>query len=259
MSVKALFLDVDGTLVSFRTHAVPASTREALARVRARGIRLFIATGRTVVNLTPLAGIAYDGVVSVNGARTLLGDGRVVGLHPIPRAAFERALSLSEACGFSIALELESGIFVNRRSPAVEELARLVALSVPPECDLRAVFDRSECCQMCFYFDEATERRVMPELPELTAARWYPFFADVNARGVNKAVGMADLASYYGFGLEETMAFGDGGNDAEMLRAAGIGVAMGNACDEAKEAADYVTADIDDDGLLRALEHFGVL
>ena len=58
---------------------------------------------------------------------------------------------------------------------------------------------------------------------------------------------------------DETMAFGDGGNDVAMLRAAGAGVAMGNACDEALAAADYVTASVDDDGIRRALEHFGVI
>ena len=55
------------------------------------------------------------------------------------------------------------------------------------------------------------------------------------------------------------MAFGDGGNDAAMLRAAGVGVAMGNGCEEALRAADYVTASVDDDGLRRAFELFGII
>ena len=55
------------------------------------------------------------------------------------------------------------------------------------------------------------------------------------------------------------MAFGDGGNDAAMLRAAGVVVAMGNSCDEALNAADYVTASVDDDGIRKALEYFGVI
>ena len=70
---------------------------------------------------------------------------------------------------------------------------------------------------------------------------------------------MAEFAERFGFRLEETMAFGDGGNDVPMLRKAGIGVAMGEACDEALQAADWVTATVDDDGIRRALEHFGVI
>ena len=55
------------------------------------------------------------------------------------------------------------------------------------------------------------------------------------------------------------MAFGDGGNDIEMLRYAGIGVAMGNADDAVKAAADYVTTSVDDDGIMNALKHFGLI
>ena len=60
--IKALFLDVDGTLISFKTHEVPASTLEALRRAHARGVRLFIATGRAAGDLEQLEEIPYDGV-----------------------------------------------------------------------------------------------------------------------------------------------------------------------------------------------------
>lgn len=90
--IRAIFLDVDGTLISFSTHEIPASALRALAQAHERGVRLFIATGRAANDLGPLEGIPYDGVVSLNGARCVASDGRVVSLHPIPRADFERAL-----------------------------------------------------------------------------------------------------------------------------------------------------------------------
>lgn len=105
--IRAIFLDVDGTLISFRTHEIPASARDALVRAHARGIRLFIATGRAANDLAPLEGIPYDGVVSLNGARCVAADGRVVSQHLIPRADFERAMELSSQMGFPLALELE--------------------------------------------------------------------------------------------------------------------------------------------------------
>ena len=148
---------------------------------------------------------------------------------------------------------------VNRVTPEVVRLAEMVAHPVPEQVDLRALFDRGDCCQMCFYFDPELEKRVMAELPSLVASRWCPIFADVNVRGVDKATGMAEFAAHFGFANGETMAFGDGGNDVEMIRHAGVGVALGNAVDAAKRAADYVTATVDDDGVLRALQHYGVL
>lgn len=99
----------------------------------------------------------------------------------------------------------------------------------------------------------------MNALPNCTAMRWYPTFADVIAKGVDKGVGIDSFCKHFGFSLEETMAFGDGGNDVEMLRHAGIGVAMGNAREEVKQAADYVTDSVDDDGIETALLHFGLI
>lgn len=259
METKIVFLDVDGTLVSFRTHRVPDSALEALRRAHARGVMLFIATGRAVGDLEPVAAIPYDGVVGLNGADCVLRTGEVIARRPIPQEAFERAMALSDELGFPVGLELDGGIYVNRMSPAVTELAAQVAHPVPELTDLRALFARTVCCQMCFYLDEALERRVMEQLPGLSTNRWSPLFTDVNVRGVDKASGIAAVTGYFGLSRDETMAFGDGGNDVVMLRAAGIGVAMGNGSAAAREAADYVTADIDDDGLQRALEHFGVI
>ena len=78
-------------------------------------------------------------------------------------------------------------------------------------------------------------------------------------RYLRMAVGIDKIIEHYGISLHETMAFGDGGNDMAMLRHAGIGVAMGNAGDEVKEAADYVTDSVDDDGVMNALRHFDVI
>ena len=161
--------------------------------------------------------------------------------------------------GFPLALELERGVFVNRVTPEVERLAHMVAHPVPEQTDLRALFDRSECCQMCFYLDTEAERRVMAQLPGLAASRWCPIFADINVAGIDKATGMREFMSAYGYRAAEVAAFGDGGNDVAMLSAAGVGVAMGNACEEALHAADYVTAPVDEDGIARALGHLGIL
>lgn len=185
--IKAIFLDVDGTLISFKTHRVPASALEALREAHARGVQLFIATGRAAADLADLEAIPYDGVAALNGADCLMRDGRVVARHPIPRADFEKSLALSAELDFPVGLELNDGVFVNRVTPEVVRLAEMVAHPVPEQVDLRALFDRGDCCQMCFYFDPELEKRVMAELPSLVASRWCPIFADVNVRGVDKA------------------------------------------------------------------------
>ena len=78
-------------------------------------------------------------------------------------------------------------------------------------------------------------------------------------KGVTKGTALQTIENRIGVRYEETMAFGDGGNDISMLRHAGIGVAMGNAKDDVKVIADYVTASVDDNGIADALKHFGIL
>ena len=99
----------------------------------------------------------------------------------------------------------------------------------------------------------------MEVMPRSEATRWNPLFTDVIPRGSSKSVGIDKMLEHFGIALDETMAFGDGGNDISMLQHAGIGVAMGNAGDEVKKVADYVTSSVDEDGVINALRHFGVL
>jgi hydroxymethylpyrimidine pyrophosphatase-like HAD family hydrolase len=112
---------------------------------------------------------------------------------------------------------------------------------------------------MTSFFTSEREAEIMKRLPGCEATRWYPTFADIVARGVDKSVGIDKFGEYFGFSIDETMAIGDGGNDVSMIRHAGTGVAMGNADEDVKRAADYVTTSVDDDGVGNALRHFGVI
>ena len=93
----------------------------------------------------------------------------------------------------------------------------------------------------------------------MTLSRWFPSFFDMNTKGLSKADGIAAVIERFSITADEVMAFGDGGNDSEMLKYAGTGIAMGNADDTARSAADYVTLTVDQDGISHALRHFGLL
>ena len=126
---------------------------------------------------------------------------------------------------------------------------------LPENPPLDTIF-QERIIQITPIIDEPTERIVLPQLPGCISGRWHPAFTDITADGADKGKGIERMAARFGIGIEETMAFGDGGNDVAMLRRAGIGVAMGNANDAVKSQADYVTTSVDEDGVLRALQHF---
>lgn len=113
--------------------------------------------------------------------------------------------------------------------------------------------------QISPYIDTATEAELVSLCHAVRGVRWHPDFVDLIPADGGKNRGMERMLHHYGLTRSQSIAFGDGGNDIDMLRYAGIGVAMGNATDETKQAADYVTGSVDDGGIAQALRHFGVL
>lgn len=259
--VKALFFDIDGTLVSFRTHAIPASTVEALEKAKAAGVRIFIATGRPVAIIDNLGAIEHliDGYVTTNGAFCFVGD-EVVSCNAIPEADVRTMARLADELDFACVYVGERHIVLQRPNELLYKIFYdyLNVQHLPENPPLDTIYGE-RIIQMTPIVDEKTERSVMPRIPGCISGRWHPAFTDVTADGADKGKGIERMAAHFGIAVEETMAFGDGGNDVAMLRRAGIGVAMGNATGGVKAEADYVTTAVDEDGVKNALLHWGVI
>ncbi len=258
--VKAIFFDIDGTLVSFKTHTVPQSTINALAELKRKNIKVFIATGRALKQIGNLGDLTFDGYITLNGAYCVNAAHEVIHKSVIPREDIETLIRYQEENErFPCAFMTPEAMTVNYVDERVIELARLVDLPLPQVKDFRET-DWNDVLQMDIYIDKEKEREIMRKvLTRCQASRWNPIFADINARGVSKQSGIDRILEYYGIKLDETMGFGDGGNDITMLRHVNMGVAMGNAAEEVKRVSDYVTDSVDDNGIRNALRHFGVI
>ncbi len=257
--IKAIFFDIDGTLVSFKTHRIPDSARKSIEMIRNKGIKVFIATGRHFSVINNLDNMEFDGYITMNGCYCLQGNDNVIFKKSIDQADVNSFIDyLQQKRELPCLFVEELRLSFNYIDEDVKFLMSLLKQEMPQINDLDYYRDK-ELFQLTAFFKDSQEEEVMSLLPNCSAMRWYPTFADVIAKGVDKGVGIDQFCNYYGFSLEETMAFGDGGNDIEMLRHAGIGVAMGNANEDVKQAADYVTDTVDDDGVRKALQHFGLV
>ncbi|MBW9199722.1 Cof-type HAD-IIB family hydrolase [Bacteroidales bacterium SW299] len=259
--VKAIFFDIDGTLVSFRTHAVPQSARDALKELRARGVKTFIATGRSKQLMMEAAGdLEFDGYITLNGVHCFTAGNRDIYRSRIPEDDVERLIAYSHSHPETPFVFVHDDTwFITRVDETVREVAALIEIDIPPVRPAEYARGK-EIMQIMGYFPEKDDGEMFSRtLKHCTPMRWYPLFADIIAAGNSKSHGIDKVLEYYGISLEDTMAFGDGGNDIPMLSHVNIGVAMGNASEKVQAAADYVTSSVDEDGIANALRRFGLI
>ena len=259
--IRAAFFDIDGTLVSMRTHEIPASAVRALEELRAAGILLFIATGRSNADMPrPIreldARLPFDGFLTFNGQYCYDAAGEVFRDAPIDPSDVGRIVDLAADGVIDIAVMQRSRMFVSRHTPRVVA-AEAAVDNVTPVGDLALAFSEPTY-QFCAYIGPGEEHLFMDVCEHVEHTRWSPNFCDVIPAGGGKPAGIAATLERWGLAPEECVAFGDGGNDVPMFGCVGVSVAMGNAADDVKAAATMAAPDVDDDGLLVACRELGL-
>ena len=258
----ALFFDIDGTLVSFESHEIPASTIAALTQAKANGHQVFIATGRPIQILTNVGAIEHlvDGYITTNGAYCFVGD-HVVCCNAIAQPDVETMLADSRRYDYSLVVASTTQFAVYNPHPDFDRIfvEQLAVEGLDPACMNLDKALSEPILQFSPFFDLAHERELIPRLNGCVSGRWHPAFTDITARGTDKGHALHLMANYLGLEQSRTVAFGDGGNDLTMIREAGIGVAMGNALPDVMMAADHITASVDDDGIMQALQQLGLI
>ena len=267
--IRLIAVDLDGTLLNDQKEITPR-TRAALEAAAARGLELVPATGRTVsgipAELRAMAGVHY--AITANGARVMdLTTGQAVRELYIPRDKALAAYDVLSRYDCLADLFQDGQGYTTQANQAaayrfVPDNLRAYVLNtrkiIP---DLRAYIasqDRGLEKLTVFFTDETQRQKAWAEVEALgvTVVSSLPMNMEINAAGVDKGAGLLALAGHLGLPASALMALGDGGNDTAMIRAAGLGVAMGNAFPEVKEAANYVTASNNEDGAARAIEKF---
>ena len=255
--VKAIFFDVDGTLVSHRLKAVPAGTRASLDELKRRGIHCVVATGRPVQELPnlPVADIAFDGYITLNGQTCYDADKNLIASNPISAAAMEHIARMFREHEYPMALVDSRGMYINFENDFVRRAMADVSTAVP---EIRE-YDGADIYQAVVFVEQEEDAAIGARLPDCQITRWNPKGIDLLPGNGGKVAGIRQYLEHHGIDRSETMAFGDGDNDKEMLAFAGVGVAMGNAVESARAQADYITDSVDDDGVATALRHFGLI
>lgn len=255
--IKAVFFDLDGTLISNATGEIPQSAVESIDRLRKNGVRVFTATGRHMSEIEdlPAIDIGFDGYITLNGQLCLDSRKELLYGEPISERTVEQMLVLFEERKVPLMLVEKDRMYINYIDEMVETAQAAINTPVPD----MGTYSGEPIYQFILYSEERTAEEIVAGLDDCKMTRWNPYGVDIIAKSGGKVAGIKQIIQDFGIRRNEIMAFGDGENDMDMLRYAGIGVAMGNAEDDVKVCADYVTDDVEEDGIEKASKYFKMI
>lgn len=279
MAIKAVFFDIDGTLLNDRKN-VQKSTIKAIRNLKDQGILVGLATGRGPSFVQPfLENLGLDFAVTYNG-QYIYSRSEIIYTNQLSKTTVYRLIRYAGARRREISLGTASGLLgsgiiglgTSRLGQIVSSLvprkwAKAIERSFkhfirrikPQNIDSLMVILREPIYQVVLVATEGESERIQKQFPRVKLTRSSPYSMDVISEGQSKVKGIERVGQCYGFDLSEVIAFGDSDNDIEMLSQVGIGVAMGNASQQVKENARYTTADNNDDGISKALAHYGLI
>lgn len=261
---KLLFFDIDGTLIecNLGIYSITQNTRNALDKLKENGHDVFLATGRCKCFITDgVMDYPFSGYVTCNGGYVEY-RGEPVYKAVIPSEAIKATMALSQKHDFNYYFESSDYIYIRDCN---DERHQWFAKNwgMKPETVIDD-FD-PEAIEAYIGMIVVNDKKDIPVMVE-TLSKYFDvqrhqsdYSFDLTLKGVSKAVGIEKLVERIDRDISDTIAFGDGRNDIEMLETVKLGVAMGNAMPEAKAVADYETDRIENDGIIKALEHFELI
>lgn len=275
---KIIFIDVDGTLLDYE-NKLPASADKAIKEARKNGHRVYICTGRSEAEVYDyIWDIGLDGMIGGNGS--YVKDEDTVVMHQL--ITLEQCKHIVDWChsrNLEFYLESNNGLFASEHfeekgNPTIKIYCQRKGKENANEQTIRTVFPdmiyggelyRDDCNKVSFILNSYQDHLdSIKEFPDLKPGTWggageIALFGDLGVKGIDKAHAIDELLKYLGASLEDTFAFGDAKVDIPMLEYCNVGVAVNSGGDEIKEMADYVTDDVDKDGIYKAFVHFGLI
>lgn len=260
--IRLVAIDLDDTLLTDDLVIAPGA-KQAIARAMDEGVVVTLATGRMFPAARPFArelGLDVP-LITYNGALIRTAGGETWWHKPVPRPLALEVLDYAETEGWAVQCYCDDRLYVTRIDDDVRYYTDIANVPAQTVADMRALLEERETTKLLGVGEPDEIARRAVELDEkfrgrLTITISKPRFVEMLDAGVSKAAALAEVARRFGIEREQVMAIGDSFNDWDMLRWAGLGVAMGNAPPEIQAMADQVVSSNMEEGVAEAFERF---
>lgn len=256
---KIVFFDVDGTLLSEVDRRVPLSTKEAIGKLIEGGMKVVVATGRPYNLCEEFKKMGIDTFISANGALIKCKE-EVIYKSVLSTETVREVSDFATLHGHGISYFTEkftmNGIG-SEDERIMKALKETLSLTQYPQ-KMESLLEEIYC--ICLYADYCEVQKFIERFPELRFERFHSHVTNVlEETEVSKSMAIKKVLDYFNISKSEAIAFGDGGNDIDMLEYVGLGIAMGNSENRLQLKANFVTKKASENGISYALHTLGII
>lgn len=245
--IKIIFFDIDGTLIDMTKKAISYKTVETLLRLKENGVKICIATGRAPGSVPKFDGVDFDAFLTFNGSYCF-NSSDIILSTPIPKVDVEKMIENATRINRPVSIAGKDRVVANGTDKDLSDYFGFAKQETPVSDDFDEVL-KGEIYQMMMGGRKDEYDDILKDVENARITAWWDRAVDIIPANGGKGKGIEAILEYYGIDRSESMAFGDGGNDIEMLQTVGTGVAMGNALDNVKAIADEICGTSADDGI----------
>ncbi len=259
--IKMVATDIDGTILNWDFKFSP-KVIECIKKLTKNGIKVVLVTGRMHIAALKLAQKLEleTPIVSYQGGLIKEQSGKTLYEKTLDINRAKEVIKWAKENNIHINLYMDDVLYVENDNIAVKRYTgeRFIPYTV---CNFDNLEIKNVNKILAIDFDDAERvtgwvNYLKEMMPELYIVKSTPYFCEISNPDAKKSCAVEFLSDYYGIKKDEILTIGDQNNDIELLKSGGIAVAMGNATDELKQHADFVTDTIDNDGFVKAIEKF---
>lgn len=257
--MSIIFFDVDGTLVDSKTHEIPDSAIESILQAQKKGNKCIISTGRhlyKLFDLNKIKDVKWDGYILDNGSLIMDSNKKIISKHFLRNKQIHEIIKKCKEENMVCTLQLMDKIIAplgySKYMKSTYEF-----LNWKLNDDIRN-YEEEEVIYAIIYNSINYDFQKFSQIKDIVLYPNNSDYADINYINASKANGIKELLSYLDLENENTFCFGDSHNDMEMFKYVKTSIAMGNACPQLKELASFITTDVNNHGIKRALENFNL-